>query len=225
MSDWAGYALADFLMFTPATYARQFELVNQSTWPLHVAMLAAGLAIGWRGHRAPVGWRSACGLLAVAWLATAWWFVYLRYAPISLAGGWVTALFVVESLLLAAVAVAGGLRPLATRAQAWPGRVLLGYALIGHPLMLLAGGRDPDALEWFGLAPDPTALATLGLLLMQRGFAAIVAAAIPLAWCLFSALTWLAMGLSLGLLPPLLVLLAAMARLLASDRAVTPDRG
>src|SRR5262245_5212383 len=47
---------------------------------------------------------------------------------------------------------------------AWIGIALCVYALALHPLIALVAGRPLHATEVVGLAPDPTASATLGLL-------------------------------------------------------------
>lgn len=42
MSEWWTYSLRDFLLFSPHTYYRLFELYNQALWPLHLLALAIG---------------------------------------------------------------------------------------------------------------------------------------------------------------------------------------
>ena len=52
MSEWWTYRLSDFLMFSPRTYHRLFELTNAEIWPLQIVTLAAGLLgfwLVWRG--------------------------------------------------------------------------------------------------------------------------------------------------------------------------------
>ena len=36
MSEWWTYSLSDFLLFSPRTYYRLFELYNLAVWPWHV---------------------------------------------------------------------------------------------------------------------------------------------------------------------------------------------
>ena len=45
MSEWWSYSLSDFLMFSPRTYYRLFELYNLALWPWHIAGLALGLVV------------------------------------------------------------------------------------------------------------------------------------------------------------------------------------
>ena len=45
MSEWWTYSLSDFLLFSPRTYYRLFELYNAAIWPAQMLALALGLAI------------------------------------------------------------------------------------------------------------------------------------------------------------------------------------
>ena len=45
MSEWWTYRPSDFLLFSPRTYYRLFELYNAEVWPGHVLALALGLAL------------------------------------------------------------------------------------------------------------------------------------------------------------------------------------
>lgn len=213
MGDLASYTLADLLMFSPATYARQFALLNAQLWPLHLFLIAlAGLAASPRRLRLPAA--AAFALLAPAWLATAWWFLYQRFAAISFTGEPFALLFAAQALLLAGAAALGAGVQAAPRRAARLAWALFVYALVVHPLLGLATGREAGALEWFGLAPDATALATLGLLLTRRGAAVAWLALIPMAWCLFSGLTHLAMATPIGVLTPSLAVTILVMRLL-----------
>ena len=91
-----------------------------------------------------------------------------------------------------------------------PGLLLFGYAVLVHPLVGMLAGRNWTGMELFGVAPDATALATLGILL--TGYRAVTwpLLVIPLAWCVISALTYLAMGQAHGI-APLVLAVAALA--------------
>jgi hypothetical protein len=55
-------------------------------------------------------------------------------------------------------------------------------------------GRGWASSEVFGIAPDPTAIATLGLLLLARGRLLPLLLPIPVLWCLLSGVTLRTMG-------------------------------
>jgi hypothetical protein len=84
MSEWWTYSLSDFLLFSPRTYYRLFELYNADIWPGQVAALALGFAILvlLRSQGAQRG-RIIAGILAACWLWVAWGFLYTRYATIN----------------------------------------------------------------------------------------------------------------------------------------------
>ena len=68
------------------------------------------------------------------------------------------------------------------------GIALLVYALAFHPLIAPLTGRPWTQAEIFGLAPDPTAVATLGVLLAVARPSRLLFA-IPLLWCALTGLT------------------------------------
>jgi len=45
MSEWWTYSLSDFLMFSPAVYARMVERYHRELWPLPWVLLGVGLGL------------------------------------------------------------------------------------------------------------------------------------------------------------------------------------
>ena len=45
MSEWWTYRLSNFLLFSPRTYDRLFELYNAAIWPAQAAAFLVGLVI------------------------------------------------------------------------------------------------------------------------------------------------------------------------------------
>jgi hypothetical protein len=85
---------------------------------------------------------------------------------------------------------------------------LLLFALLMLPLMGPLLGRSWTQAEVFGMAPDPTALATLGVLLLAGVRPAWGLFPIPAAWCLISGATLWAMEAPGFAIVPLAALLA-----------------
>lgn len=212
MSEWWTYSLSDLLMFSARTYYRLFELYNLAIWPVQLLAGAAGVAILVCVARsgAAAGRVAAC-LLAVGWLWVAWAFHAERYATINLAANYFAIGFVVEALLLVWVGTMRGalvLQPVGSSI----GRAALGlllFALLVYPLLAAASGRSWRQMEVFAVAPDPTAVATLGLLILSaRGRWILLP--IPLLWCAVSGATLWSWQASDAWIAPLAALLALL---------------
>jgi len=52
MQEWWSYRPGDFLLFSPRTYWRLFQLANEALWPLQIPVLLIGDAILARFHTA-----------------------------------------------------------------------------------------------------------------------------------------------------------------------------
>jgi hypothetical protein len=85
------------------------------------------------------------------------------------------------------------------------------FAVLGYPFVGPLSGKPWIQTEIFGTAPDPTAIATLGLLLMRKPRVYPLLALIPAISCAVSVLTLLAMKSPVG--AAILFLAAAPAAL------------
>ena len=196
MSEWWTYRPENFLLFSPRVYWRMFELHNTALWPLQVLTLAAGLIIilltVWR-PRGYARWLTL--LLAILWIFVGWSFLWNRYADINWAAAYVAPAFALEGVLLL---VCGALlNSLAFDRRGLAGCIgyfMLAFALAGQPLLAPLQGRGWASSEVFGIAPDPTAMATLGLLLLARGRPLPLLLPVPVLWCLLSGMTLQTMG-------------------------------
>jgi hypothetical protein len=200
VTEWWTYRLSDFLMFSPRTYWRLVENYNRDLWPLHAAAALAGAAVLAMLHGAPRN-AGARGRWLAALLALAWWvpagaFLGDRYADIYLGAPWLAAAFALQGLLFAAAGVMGFDPP-----GAPPGREHSGFprtagialawaGIVAYPSATAAFGLS--RIQMFGLMPDATALATLGVVLAWRPRARL--AAIPLLATLSGGLTWWAIS-------------------------------
>lgn len=223
MSEWWSYELSDFLMFSARTYYRLFELYNTALWPIHLLALGVGLALAVVSMRdSPWAARTACAMLAACWLWVAWAFHLQRYAGINWAASWFAAAFAAQgALLLACAAFGAQLRIRVSGAWArLAGLGVLLFALLVQPWLGLALGRSWLQAEVFGLAPDPTAVGTLGVLLLLRPAerpgsalrnAVLALWPIPLLWCLVSGATLWTMQAPDALLLPAAAVLAVFA--------------
>ena len=98
------------------------------------------------------------------------------------------------------------------------GYLLLAFATVGVPLLAPLHGRDRATSEIFGIAPDPTVIATLGFLLLLRGRFLWLLYPIPIFWCLLSGMTLHTMGERQAWMPFAAVTIAAAAWISATIR-------
>lgn len=203
MEEWWTYRLSDFLLFSPAIYFRQFELYNAAIWPGQILTMILGLVCLWLLWRPAGGWseRGVPAILAACWLWVAWGYLYSRYATINWAATYFAGAFLLQAVLLVLVGTFGrklefsGVRhpdgKLSWIRQAGP--VLFLFGLIVYPLIGSLAGRPWAQAEMFGLTPNPTIAATLGMLLSARRmrWGLLV---IPALWCLIEGATRLALA-------------------------------
>ena len=222
MSEWWTYRPRDFLLFSEQVYWRLFELANAALWPWTLIALALGAAVPALAWLRPAGaGRPITAILSAGLIVSGWTFLWHFYRTINWAVTFVTPLFTLEALLLLWLGVLRGKLTFRTRqgAGTFLGWALFAYALILHPLTALAAGRPLRGAEVFALAPDPTVIATLGLLAtVPPGSARAWLLPLPVLWCLASWATLLTLGTWEALLPLGAVALSVLA-VLATRRA------
>jgi hypothetical protein len=199
MSEWWTYSLTDFLLFSPRTYYRLFELYNEAIWPAHLAAVALGLGVvfEWRGKRENHG-RIIAAILAVCWLWVAWAYFLERYAAINWAAPYFAAAFAIQAMLLL---WSGFIRNRLNLEATRMGPALFAFALTLQPLAGPLLGRDWRQMEFFAIAPDPTVVATIGILVAATRIHWHLLA-IPLLWCAVTGLTLWAMKAPDALVTP-----------------------
>lgn len=199
MAEWWTYRPSDFLMFSPRIYWRLFESLNEAWWPAQLLLVGGALlCLVLRPHA-----RAAALWLGGSWCMVAWTFLHQRFAPINWVADGFALGFVLQGLLLIGLAFSGYVCVSRDGRRGRAGRVLVLWALLLHPLLVLLAGRPWQQAEVFGLAPDPTCIATLGWLVMLRPEPSqrwpvrdgwLCAWGLALAWCLVSAATLATMG-------------------------------
>ena len=227
MSEWWTYRLSDFLLFSPRTYYRLFELYNQAIWPAQILAVAIGVAVAamlWKPGR----WnaRLAAVLLGACWLWVAWAYLFVRYASINWAASYFAAAFAVEALLLVLFGVVGsGFSPRKHGRATRIGIGLVLFALAIQPVLGPLLGRSWSQVEIFGVTPDPTVVATLGALVATSTPWRWLLLPIPLAWCALSGATQWTMGSADAWLMPLAAAVAVAAIFVDRRRRPAMGRG
>ena len=172
---------------------------NAAVWPVHVIWYAgaAGMIVlalwpGWSRRRAS---QVICLLTGayLAWIGIA--FFGVLNPQMHLAWCWPAVFALVGLLFLVAGAVRGDL-VIASRwdAASALGAAFIGYALLAYPAIGMLGGHQLSTLPVFGLAPCPTVIFTLGLLLWARPPVPTYLLPFLLAWCLGAATPDLSRG-------------------------------
>ena len=157
---------------------------RSSRLALGLAILVLILRARRRGADAPSPRSSSA-----CWLFVAWAYLLERYDSINWAARYFAIGFALQAALLAWTGVIRDrLRFDVRDVTARIGLALIVYALAIHPLIAPLTGRPWTQAEIFGLAPDPTAIATLGVLLAadRPRWHLLV---LPLLWCAISGLT------------------------------------
>jgi hypothetical protein len=167
LDTWLSYRPSDFLMFSPATYARLVAAHTAAWWPLGLLFAAAALVVG-RGLWQRAAWapRAAWLLMAAACGVVAWGWHFGRYAAINAGAVWLGAGFALQAVAAAVLAIVSPPAVAAARSRRAAGAALGLGAVVAVPLLgaLLAG--HPQQAQAFGLMPDPTLLALFATLLL-----------------------------------------------------------
>ena len=180
------------LPFDAEVLTSLYEQVNRAIWPGQFLALVLGLGVVVLAVRPvaqsarTIGW-----VLAAGWVWTGAVFHLTYFAPLNFAApvfGW---LFILQAALLGwTMGVRGheaGGHPI--DAFGWVGLGLALAALIVAPLAEGLFRAGWAAVQLPGLTPDPTAVFTLGVLLMLRGRAPLHLALLPALWLAVSVAT------------------------------------
>lgn len=207
------------LPFSHEQFLDVFAAYNRALWPAAAALWVisvAAFAAVLRGRRAH---RFVLALLAAQWAWSAIAYQWAFFAAVNPAARAFAAAFALEALLLAASAwrpsAAIAWRP---AAHSVGGATLVVYALVYPALAELLVGDYPR-IPTFGV-PCPTALLTIGFLLMADG-GAVRLWILPLLWALVGG----SAAVLFGVVPDFALFAAAAALLVRAARGRAALRG
>jgi Family of unknown function (DUF6064) len=172
--------------FTADAYFSLFEVYNSAIWPAQLVAYCLGIVAIFLALRPmTAGGRITFAILSVFWLWNGIAYHLMHFFQINFAALGFGALFALQGVLFTGYAV-GGRRIFRFRPDifGWSGLLFCLFALAVYPLLgWLAGHGWPRAAA-FGVAPAPTTIFTIGMLLMMEGAAPLYLVAIPLLWSL-----------------------------------------
>lgn len=213
MREWLTYELSDLLLFSERVYWRLFVLENAALWPAPlIAPLLMLVAIALHARTRRHDPSTIAALLAFAWASVGWHFIWLRYAPVNWAMPYVAPVFAIQAALFACLALRPQNETGPGRLQILAGYVFLLFATIIHPLLAGLFQRPIAGAEIIGIAPDPTATASLGAaFLMPAGWCARITSLVSLLWLAQSALTLFVLNDAGAFVPGMIAVLALAA--------------
>ena len=205
------------LPYTAEVLSILFEQYNRAIWPAQIIALAIGIALIALAFRPIRGGGRVIGLgLAAAWAWTGWVFHLGYLAPMDFSAPVYGAAFLLQAALLAWTL---GIRRGVTfrfnaDAAGLAGACFLAYGMIAYPAIAGFAADGWTSARLFGVAPGPTAMVTLGLLLMTKGRTPLHLTIVPLLWCLAGGATAWFLGVAedLMLLPAAIVALYVAVR-------------
>lgn len=184
---------------------------NRAIWPAQFVAYGLALALLWLAARGHTGGAGSVGarllglVLAAAWAWTGAVFHLQHFATVNFVAPVYGMLFLVQAVFLAWTGVLRG--RIAPRFDGSlvgaAGLAMIGYSVIGYPALALSSDEGAAGTRVIGLAPDPTALVTLGLLLLADGRAPVHLCIVPVLWTLIAGVTAWVLGIVEDLVLPL----------------------
>lgn len=172
--------------FTIEEFFGVFAAYNVAIWPFQIVAYGAGVIVVLLMRRpSRASDLTILLLLAAMWAVNGIGYQYLYFSPGNPVAKGFAVVFVIEALLLA-------LLPLSLRARSnltlkrgpvgWIALILILYALIGYPAFGYLVGHHYPSVPMFGVAPCPTTIFTIGVLLLGDWKVSRWLLIIPVVW-------------------------------------------
>ncbi len=173
--------------FTIEQFLSVFVAYNAAIWPAQIAAYVLGLlAVLFVWLNDLYGRRVILTILGIMWAWNGIGYHFLFFAEINPAARLFAGFFLLQGILFAAAAVAAkDIRfHLGHDFRSLAGSAFIIYAMTIYPILGILAGHGLMAGPMFGLAPCPTTIFTIGLLLLARGKWIVWLSVIPLLWSL-----------------------------------------
>ncbi len=157
--------------FSIEQFFEVFARYNLAVWPLQIVAFLAGIVVVlllWSNSRG--GAAMIAVTLSAMWLVNGIGFHWLYFSTINPAARLFAAVFILQAALLAFVAFAGP--EVRFRSGRGPvsvfGLICIAFALVFYPVVGWLFGHRYPAVPMFGIAPCPTTIFTVGVLLQAQ---------------------------------------------------------
>lgn len=202
--------------FTTEQFLNVFVEYNAAIWPAQIGMYILGLiAIAALWIRKPLASRLILFILVSMWAWNAIGYHFLFFSDINPAAKVFAGFFMLQAMLFAMCAIA-------TQCVAFQvgrdfrsvaGLALIIYAMAIYPVLGIKAGHGLMLGPMFGVAPCPTTIFAIGMLMLARGPWVVWLSVIPLLWSMVGLAAALQLGIpeDLGLPIAGFLLLVVMA--------------
>lgn len=173
------------LPFSRTEFLEVFAAYNAAIWPMQFVAAGLGLlAVILLFRRSKWGDRAIAAILCTFWFAMGIGYHWTYFSTINTAAYVFGALFVLAALLFLVEGVVRGRMhfTIVPGLRGWLATALVAYSYVVYPLLGLLGTHPYQETPLFGVAPCPTTIFTLGLLLLVRHPTPWLLALIPLLW-------------------------------------------
>lgn len=188
--------------FTTDQFLNVFVEYNAAIRPAQVGMYILGLiAIAALPFGKPVAKRLILSILVLMWAWNAIGYHFLFFSAINPASKVFAGFFMLQALLFATCAIAtqGVSFQVRRDFRSVFGIAFIIYAMAIYPVLGIKAGHGLMLGPMFGVAPCPTTIFTIGMLMLARGRWVVWLSVIPLLWSMVG----LAAALELGILEDL----------------------
>lgn len=175
----------DLVPFTVDQFFEVFARYNTVIWPVQIlAYLLGGLVALLLLRPSRASDIAILLILAAMWAWNAIAYHLLSFAPVNPAARLFAVMFVAQAVLLAAAPLFTReivFKPRTTPAIAASAALIL-FSLILYPLWGYLAGHDYPAVPMFGVAPCPTTIFTVGVLILGEGKVTRWLMPLPVVW-------------------------------------------
>jgi Family of unknown function (DUF6064) len=200
--------------FSIEQFLAVFAVYNAAIWPVQIVAFVLGfIAIAALWRKWLIAARLIPAILALMWAVNGIGYHFLFFAKINPAAPLFAGFFVAQAILFAINAIS----PTALRLETgrdfrtMVGAGFIAYAMSIYPIIGNWAGHGLMKGPMFGVAPCPTTIFTIGMLLMARGRWVTWLAIIPVLWSLIG----IAAAWQLGILEDIALPVAGVALLTA----------